>query len=527
MADLVRTRGMRLGGTVLTLLAVLLVLAGGVSLGVWKLGGRNRDEGPVIITHLVQRGLFEYEVVERGEVESSSNVEVRCEVRSRGNSGVAILELIPEGTYVEKGDVLVRLDSSAMDQEVVEQQIKCNSSQAQMIEARNKFEAAKIALEEYTEGIYVQDLEQIKSEIFVAEENLRRAREYVVYSQRLAARGYVTSQQLEGDEFAVEQAATELNVAKTKRKVLTEYARKKTIKQLESDIRSAEANWQALESSYALELTELADEKLQVEKCVIVAPQAGQVVYASQQSSRRESEFLVELGALVRESQVLIRLPDPTKMQVKAKINESRVTSIRAGMPATIRLDAFGDDRLEGEVIRVNEYPEPGGWYSSQVKEYGTFIKIANPPPKLRPGLTAEVTIHVQRTEDVLMLPVQAVYEHGRDLFTMRRDDENDWTAVPLQVGATNDQFVHIKEGVSEGDVVAMNPRKLLDQVDLPALENDDSAAAQRALDAPVERQVLGSGQATRQPGQPTAGADANHQPQPSSGGQPRKGGRP
>ena len=64
---------------------------------------------------------------------------------------------------------------------------------------------------------------------------------------------------------------------------------------------------------------------------------------------------------------------------------------------------------LEGEVVRVNEYPEPGGWYSSQVKEYGTFITIDNPPAQVAAGLTAEVTIHVQRTEDALQLPVQAV----------------------------------------------------------------------------------------------------------------------
>ena len=91
------------GGAALSLLAVLLLIAGGVGLGVWRMSTRNRQEGPVIITHTVQRGLFENEVVERGEVESSENVEVRCEVRSRGNSGVAILEVVKEGSYVEEG----------------------------------------------------------------------------------------------------------------------------------------------------------------------------------------------------------------------------------------------------------------------------------------------------------------------------------------------------------------------------------------------------------------------------------------
>ena len=501
----------------MSLLAVLLLIAGGVGLGVWRMASQNRQEGPIVITHTVQRGLFENEVVERGEVESSENVEVRCEVRSRGNSGVAILEVVKEGTHVEKDDVLVRLDSSAMEREVVEQQIKCNASQAAMVEALNRFEAAKISKEEYINGTYVQELEQINSEIFVAEEELQKAQEYVIYSQRLAARGYVTAQQLEGDEFAVEKAATDLKVAKTKLKVLQEYTKRKTMKTLESDIKTAEANWKSAESSYKLELSELAENKSQVEKCVIRAPQAGQVVYANVQSSRRESEFLVEPGALIRENQVLIRLPNPNKMQVKAKINESRVTSIRAGMPASIRLDAFGEEVLEGEVVRVNEYPEPAGWYSSQVKEYATFVRIDNPSAKLRPGLTAEVTIHVQRTEDALQLPVQAVHEHGRELYTMRQDGENDWSAVKLEVGATNEQFVHVEGGIDAGDVVAMNPRQLLDQVDLPQIASDDSAAAARALDRPLEVKSLGGGPtaAGRPAGKPQA------QKKPADGGKP------
>ncbi len=500
------SRPVRSGGASLVLFSVLLLIAGGVSLSVWKLGGKKVQQGPAVITHTIQRGLFENEVVERGEIESSSNVEVRCEVRARGNGGVTILKVIEEGAQVQAGDILVELDSSGMAKEVVEQQIKCNSSQAAMIEAKNRYEAAKIAEEEYVKGTYKQEEEQIQSEIFISEENLRRAKEYLSYSQRLAARGYVTSQQLEGDQFAVEKAKTELSVAKTKLKVLQEYTKRKTLKSLQSDIKSAEADWKSKESSYELELAELADEQEQVEKCTIRAPSAGQVVYANRQSSRRESEFLVEQGAAVRENQELIRLPDPTKMQVKAKVNESQVTSITAGMPASIRLDAFGDSLLEGEVIKVNEYPEAAGWYSSQVKEYATYIKILNPPPGLRPGLTAEVTIHVQRTENAIMLPVQTVYEHGRDLYSFKQAGENEWQACKLTVGSTNEKFVYVKDGIEENDVVAMNPRSLLDRVELPEIVEEETEVSRRAASEAPEKRKMSSGR----PGAASGGGGAN-----------------
>ena len=161
-----------------------------------------------------------------------------------------------------------------------------------MVEALNRLEAAKIAKEEYIDGTYVQELEQVNSEIFVAEEDLRRAQEYVVYSQRLAARGYVTSQQLEGDEFAVEKAATDLKVAKTKLKVLQEYTKRKTLKILESDIRTAESDWKSAESSYKLELSELAVRRNEAEVAALTAE-----VQAAQQKVAARSALLQQVRA--------------------------------------------------------------------------------------------------------------------------------------------------------------------------------------------------------------------------------------
>ena len=188
-------------------------------------------------------------------------------------------------------------------------------------------------------------------------------------------------------------------------------------KQLDSDIKTAEAQWKSEQNSYQLELDKLADIEKEIENCILRAPQAGQVVHANETSRRGDSDFIVEPGAMVREGRVIIRLPDPTQMQVKAKVNESQVTLLRAGMKAKVRLDALGDRLLDGLVTRVNEYPEPSSWYSSQVKEYATFIKINETVDGIKPGLTAEVKIQVTRENDVAQIPVQAIHEHGRKMY--------------------------------------------------------------------------------------------------------------
>ena len=222
-----RRRGFSVRG-ILIALAVLGGVGGVVYFTFPKLSISSQDTGPMM--HVVALGDFAHDITERGNVESASNVDIRCEVESRGSQGTMILELIDEGTYVKPGDVLCKLDSSSLEQEKVQQQIICNSAEAQMVTSRNNFEAAEIAKREYMEGTFYQEEQTIQSEIFIAEEMLRKAQEYLGYSVRLSARGYVTPQQLEGDRFAVEKARTELATGKTKLRVLQEYTRPKTLK---------------------------------------------------------------------------------------------------------------------------------------------------------------------------------------------------------------------------------------------------------------------------------------------------------
>ena len=159
------------------------------------------------------------------------------------------------------------------------------------------------------------------------------------------------------------------------------------------------------------------------------------------------SEFVVEAGAAVRERQVIIRLPDPNNMQIKAKINEARINLVRKGMPVSIVIDAFGDRVLRGEVIKVNKYAEPGNWWSSTAKKYITLIKILDPPLEIRSGLTAEVRIQVDRRESALQIPVQAVYERNGQTFCLVKKGDG-WDTRRIAIDSTNEKMVAINSKV-------------------------------------------------------------------------------
>lgn len=431
---------------------------------------KPKQQGPTnLLTYVVSTGPFRHIVTERGEVESSSNIEVRCEVQSRNTSGTAILEIVPEGTEVKKGDLLCRLDASALKDEASQQQIVCNASEAMVIQGQNTLTTAEITKKEYLEGTFKQEEQIILGEISVAEENLRRAQDFARHSEKLAAKGYVTALQLEADKFSIEKERIVLETAKTKLKVLREFTRAKMLSQLEADIKTALANLKSQESTHALDKEKLALVQAQIAKCEIHAPADGQVVYANSSERRGGSEIVIEEGAMVRERQVIVRLPDPKKMQVKAKINESRIDRVHEGMLATVRLDAFPEREMQGTVRKVDAYPLAGSWFNSSIKEYGTFIDIHDPPPGMRPGMTAEVKIKVEQLPDALQVPVQAVVEHGSEHFCLL-PTATGLEARKIKIGSTNEKFVIIKDGLAAADTVVVNPRGYLDLVKLPEI---------------------------------------------------------
>ena len=406
---------------------------------------------------------FLQEVVERGEVSSSSNVEIRCLVQGKALTGTTILEIVPEGSYVKEGDFLVRLDDSALRADLVQQQIAANTSRALEVEALAEFDAAKLALEEYESGTYLQDKGVIESERFVAQENMRRAEEYLRYSLRLAERGYVTSVQLDADRFAVEKARNELENVTTKLRVLDRFTKIKTINRLKANVETAEARWRSRQNSHDLDEDRLKSLEDQLTKCVIKAPSPGQVVYANPPAG----EPLIAEGKQVRERQIIIRLPDPKRMQVLARINESRIDRVRVGMVSKIRMDAFPNHVLSGTVRSVSEYPLPAASPYNTIKEYGAEITIDEAPPGARSGMTAQVSIEVEKLEKVLQVPVQSVLERGKRFFCVVQEEEG-LVAREVSVGSANEQVVVITTGLAEGDQVILNPQSVEARLELP-----------------------------------------------------------
>lgn len=465
-----------------------------------------------IIPHEIKAGALPITVTEKGALESAKNDDVYCQVEGQ----TTIISIIPEGTRVTKGQLVCELDSAALRDQLNNQKITTQGAEAAYQQSKLTREVAEIAVREYEEGIYTQEKATINGEIKLAESDLARAEDRVAWSNKMFKKGYVSMAQKVSEELNYQKAQFSLEQAQSKLRVLEEYTKAKTIKELKSDVEKARSDELAKEQTLQIEREKEAKYEKQIANCKLFAPGDGLVVYANDPGrSFGNNAPQIEEGATVRERQKIFSLPDIGNMQVNAKVHESQIDKIVPGMKARIRVDAFADFELDGSVVDVAPLPDPTSFFSSDIKVYTTHIKIDKPLPGLRPGMNAEVVILVDRKEDVLSVPVQAILEYQGKAHIAYRTEEG-YERKEVQLGATNDKFVEITDGVTAGMVVALNPISLLSDDERRELFSTGRGARKGWQGAEGEA-AEGEGA----PGEGVAGAGAIGAP----GGPPGEGG--
>jgi HlyD family secretion protein len=461
---------------VLTLLVlIMLVGAGAYFFGPDLLSridpGRDSVDSKAM-THSVRRENLVVTVTDDGELQSASNVDVKCEIAG----GSTILWIIDDGTVVEAEQKIVELDSSGIEEQLAAQTGIYEKALAAQIKAKEDAGAATIAVTEYVEGTYIKDIQEVDSLITIAQENMRSAQNVLEHTQRMARKGFATPLQVEADEFAVKRSQLDLDFARTSKFVLEKFTKDKTTLGLKATRDSAEALARSELATVTLEKNKLEKLTKQLEKCVILAPKAGMVVYYAERSRYGSSNSQIEEGSPVRERQTIIQLPDLTQMLAKVPVHESKVEQVHAGQRVYLKVL---DREFQGVVTSIANQPESKSFFSAKVKEYPAEVRIEGDCKGLRPGMTAEVEILIANLDNVLTVPVSAVVVKGDQFFGYVKTPDGPQKRE-LLLGLSNDRFVEVKDGVSEGEDILMNPRAVMsdelnDDEDLE--ENDESTS--------------------------------------------------
>ena len=463
--------------------------------------------------YIVKRGDFLVSLVEGGTLRAVQELIIRNELEG----ATTIVSVVPEGTTVKQGDLLVELDSSALKEKIANQEVTVQNSEgaygrakedleiqrltmdAAVKDAALKVEFAISDLEKYKEGDWLQTRRAIEARITIAQEENQRALDRLNWTKTLEAKGYATKDELRADQLTMKRQEITIAQADEELRLAIKYTYPKSVRQLEaaldtarlallqtkqkasSTIKSYETDVTAKLNTFDLQRDRLGEMKKQLELTKIYAPQEGLVVYAT--GSSAASGILIEQGATIRQKQDLIKLPDVTQMMIEIRVHESHVRQVKPNLGAYVTIDSLPDKQFTGVVKKIAVLPDTSSrFYNPNMKVYTTEVWINESLSDIKPGVSGRAEIVVTNLQNVLTVPIQAVTTvKGQQVCFVQRGEKD--VPVPVEVGMFNDRMIEIRKGLTEGDHVLLSALANSDTISLDgSVLNKDDDGTNRPL---------------------------------------------
>jgi len=447
-----------------------------------------------LATFVAARGPLTISVLESGTIKAREQIILKNEVEGR----TSIISLIPEGTRVKKGDLLVELDASTMADAQIDQEIRVQSAYAALIKAQESLAVVQnqaisdVNLAQLRLDFAIQDLDQYKAgrfpneetaaknKITLAQEELTRAQETLKWSRTLYEQKYISQTELQTDQLAVTRTQNNLTVAQNDLELLQNFTYHRNMAQYESDVRQAEfalerterkAKADVIQAEADLKAKELEHKRQQdkfkkledqLAKAKVYAPVDGMVIYATSAQrgggpfgDRREP---LQEGVQVFERQELIYLPTAESAMAEVAIHESSLEKVREGLPAIITVDALPGKKFLGRVARIAPLPDARSMFMNpDLKIYNTQIYLEDNDSSLRTGMSCKAEVVVEQYQDAVYIPVQAVLRVGGKP-TVYVVTEKVFEPRTVEIGLDNNRMVRILNGLDGGEVVLLTP---------------------------------------------------------------------
>lgn len=148
-----------------------------------------------------------------------------------------------------------------------------------------------------------------------------------------------------------------------------------------------------------------------------------------------------------------LTVADLNQMVIDSHINQADVTRLKIGQQVSIQVEAVTGLKLTGVIERI----APQATLKNNIKGFSCRILLENPDERVRPGMTANISIPIALADNVLAVPLSAVFTEGGERFVYVKKNES-WEQRPVKIGVADFSFVEITDGLQEGDTVALEP---------------------------------------------------------------------
>ena len=137
-------------------------------------------------------------------------------------------------------------------------------------------------------------------------------------------------------------------------------------------------------------------------------------------------------------------------------LKEADIDKVQVGMAAEIRSDVNKTKIYNGEVTKIDSVANAGDRrWGDRVRRFSVEIQLRGSDLSLKPGTSAEVVINTGNLENVLHVPIQAVYAESGSFFCYVMSGGKP-VRRGVKVGRSNESFLEITEGLSEGEKVLL-----------------------------------------------------------------------
>ena len=182
------------------------------------------------------------------------------------------------------------------------------------------------------------------------------------------------------------------------------------------------------------------------------APVSGIVMYGD--PDRRWGNPEVKVGMDARRKQVIITIPDMSKMIVDVNLPEQYRSKVSVGDSVIITPDSIQTIKMKGRIERIAQLPvNLIPWDQNSPKIYRTIVDFSERDSRIVSGMSVQVEVVSRILHDVLFIPIEAVFEENGKLLVYRKALSGP-EKVFVKIGQANNNYVQITEGLSEGDDV-------------------------------------------------------------------------
>jgi RND family efflux transporter MFP subunit len=391
--------------------ASVLLLGGAALYGLTRLSSQTAP----IPTFDVKREEFVDTVQFRGEVKAMKSVTIAAPAEA---GDLQILKIATNGGQIKKDDVVVEFDKSKTEQDMKQDQSVLKSAQAEIEQARAQ---ARLAEEE--------DLTTVTKA------------QYDVEVARLDAGKQEIVSKIEGAEANLKVADAEQKLHEAEAKLKADKAVNKAAVDAKIDA--------SKKAAYDLQRARSA-----LATMTLLAPAGGIINLITVWHSGGVSAF--KPGERVWSGAPIAELPDMSTLRVSARVDEAERGRLAANQSASIQLDAVADRQFTGKLEQIGTIATTdftAGWPIP--RNFNLRIALDQNDPRLRTGMTAQVTVVVDRVPNAIAIPAQASFQKSGQTVVYVADG-SDYREQPIEVGRRSRDRILVTSGLQAGSRIAL-----------------------------------------------------------------------